>query len=100
MSKRKEIIPDLQKYVIVRKIDDHDCLFAILKSDHDAMYKILLDYRQKQMDVPDDVTVPALRMGKVSEINQFTDGYDIISDTPELETANSLEGMIIKIGNW
>ncbi len=44
--------------------------------------------------------VPVLRMGKVSTINQFTDGYDIVSDTPELEIANTLEGIVIKIGNW
>lgn len=100
MSKRREIATDLEQYIIVRSINDHDQLFAILKADHKAMDDLIQTYRETNQPIPDDAQVLALAMGKVGEVNQFTDRFDIISENQLSLPINSIEGVFIKISNW
>lgn len=100
MGKQKEIQTDLEKYVIFKKDNDGDKLFAVSKKDHEVMLDVLRVFDMKPYDVPEEKTVPALKMGKVGEINANKDIYDIISDQIEYHPISSLEGIAIKIGNW
>jgi hypothetical protein len=100
MGKPKEIQTDLGKYVIFKKDNDGDNLFAVTKEDHEVMLDVLRVYDMKPYTVPVEKTVPALRMGKVGEVNAYRDIYDIISNQIEYHPISSLEGIAIKIGNW
>lgn len=100
MAMRKEIITDIEKFVIVQSIDDHDCLFAILRDEYMAMIDLKRSHREANTALPIDSPVLAFPMGKIQSMNQFTNQYDIISDKPLRVQINSIEGTFIKHGNW
>lgn len=89
---RKEILTNLDEYVIYQQLNQLETLFAISKEDHALMMEQMAGYETKLDELPEDRVVVAYPMGIVARPNHQTTQFDIISNVGQEVSIKSLRG--------
>ena len=90
------LLVSLDDYVVFYDVQNVEHFYCMTRKTFEEKNQLNRDKSLMDWEFPEDITLKVFPVMKVSERDQFTDNYDLISDVPIDFPVNRLNPVIVK----